>query len=58
MPLGLILSEGKIPTYSPSGREWATSTTANVEGGRINPGIRILPHQVSDNGLSGGRMSG
>ena len=56
MPSGLILSEGTIPS-PPSGRDWATSYTANVEGDRMNPGVRFLP-LPSANYLIKGRMSG
>ena len=57
MPSRLIISEGKtLPTPS-SGKKWATSYKANVEGDRMNPGIRILP-LPSANDLPGGRMSG
>jgi hypothetical protein len=57
MPSRLIISEGKtLPTPS-SGKKWATSYTENVEGDRMNPGIRILP-LPSANDLPGGRMSG
>ena len=45
------------PLPPPSGREWATSWTANLGGGRMNPGIRILP-LPSSNGRNGGRMRG
>ena len=54
MPLGLILNEGETP---PRGREWAMTKMANLEGDRMNPGIRIFP-LPSANGLFGGQMSG
>ena len=49
--------KGKPLPAPPSGREWATSKTAKVEGDRMNPGIRILP-LTRVNGLPRGRMSG
>jgi hypothetical protein len=40
-----------------SGKEWATSYTANIGGNQMNPGTRILP-LPSVNVLLGGQMSG
>jgi hypothetical protein len=40
MPSDLILSEGKSLPIPPSGRERATPKTANLEGDRMNTGIR------------------
>ena len=37
----------------PSGREWATSWTANVGGDRINPRMRIPLYQVPTDFLEG-----
>ena len=34
---------GNALSTPPSGREWATSKTANVGGDRMNPKNRILP---------------
>ena len=57
MPSGLILSEGKPLPAPPSGREWATSQTANVGVDRLNPGIKVLALQ-SVHGLLRRWMSG
>ena len=38
VPSGLILSERKHLPAPPSGREWATSYTANLGGDRMSPG--------------------
>ena len=52
-----ISNEGKSLSTPPSGKEWATSKTTNVEEERVNSGIRFLP-LPSANGLLGARMRG
>ena len=49
--------KGNYLPAPPSGRECATSYTANVGGDLMNPGIRILP-LPSANGLLEWPMSG
>ena len=56
MPLGIILSEGKISIWTTSGREWAMPWTANVGGDRMKPGYGFslyLYQETTEGGCRG-----